>query len=872
MINDSRMQHRRLAAAATVIFLFGGWFTCALGQPKTITATRVGETSITVDGRLDEAIWRTIRFVDDFSQKIPVEGGAPSSRTEIGVAYDDDALYVGARMSSPDVSLIRSTLTRRDNSGSSERVIIILDPYNNKRTSYSFSLTAAGVRTDYYHPSDEEFNRDYAYDAVWEGGSTIDSTGWSAEFRIPFSQLRFNDRPVQEWGININRFIPDRDEDLYWVMIPRAASGWASKFGRLVGLDGIRPTTNLELLPYVATRAYPTEGSLFRQSDAFRAGMDARLGIGPSLTLNAAINPDFGQVEADPASINLTAFETFYDERRPFFVQGNRFFSSAGPSFFYSRRIGAGSLYFFPSSASGSVPTSSTILGATHLTGRTMDGLLVGGLAAVTGREQIDAIDSVGGVSPVTILPVTAYGVARLQKETANGGTVGLISTAVYRDMADGEPVSNALPRSAFSGAVDCVLKPWGDEYRLTAFAGGSLVSGERGAIARLQRSSARYYQRPDASHIALDTTASNLSGYTAGVTMERIEGKHWLWKAFGSAESPGFELNDAGRLSSADDIDVGGTIRYRETEVGELFREYTIGISPYAGYNFGGDRTYSGLSAFVDLTLPNFWTAGMTLSIDQSAMSDDLTRGGPLMRTPSAIGASWYLGNGFSNKVLWSVDGNAWIDEYRGDHWGVSGSISTVIAGRVEVGMEPSFSGSLDRRQYLGTVEENTAGGTEIRYLFSDLAFRNARLSLRIGLAITPDMSVTGYGEAFTGSVRYGGLGRLSAPGSGDLMLYDGVEGPSSIHDRNAGYTIETTSGPLSVRSPDFNFSSFRTNLVLRWEPLPGSTLYLVWQLNYFDELVGRGELRGGDLFRAIGAEGESIIALKASYWIPVH
>lgn len=842
------------------------------GQEKSISAIRIVNGSVVVDGRLDEDLWRRIRFTDDFTQKLPVEGGVPSSRTEIAVAYDDDALYVGARMWSPDVSLIRSTLTRRDNSGSSERVIIVLDPYNNRRTSYSFSLTAAGVRTDYYHPSDEEFNRDYAYDAVWEGGSRIDTAGWSAEFRIPFSQLRFNDRTIQEWGININRFIPDRDEDLYWVMIPRAASGWASKFGRLTGLDGIRATANLELLPYVSTRAYPSRESLFRQTDAVSAGLDARLGIGPSLTLNAAVNPDFGQVEADPATINLTAFETVYDERRPFFVQGNRFFSSAGPAFFYSRRIGAASSDYIPGSVGGQAPAPSTILGATHLTGRTFDGLLVGGLAAVTARQRIDILDSLGMTESVTLLPATTYGVVRLQQEAGNGGTFGLISTAVVRDIESDEPIAGILPRTAFSGALDCALKPWGDEYRLSAFLGGSHVSGERTAIGRLQRSSARYYQRPDADHLELDMNATSLSGYTAGLTIDRLEGRHWLWTAYGSVESPGFELNDAGRISSADDIDFGGTLRYRETEVGELFREYAIGLSPYAGYNFGGDRTYSGTSTFIDVTFPNFWTAGLKLSLDQSGMSDDLTRGGPLMRTPGAIDASWNLGNGFSNRLLWSVGGNAGRDEYDGNQWRVFAWISTVIADRVQITLEPSFNRSLDRRQYLATVLDSTSGPPELRYLFSDLDFRSARLSLRVGLAITPDMSVSGYGEAFSGSVRYGELGRLLAPGSGDLTHYDGREGPLASHVRTSGYTVETARGTLSVPFPDFIFSSVRTNLVLRWEPLPGSTLYLVWQLNYGEEIVGRSELKGSDLFRAIGGEGESIIAMKASYWIPVQ
>ncbi|MBI2073593.1 MAG: carbohydrate binding family 9 domain-containing protein [Gemmatimonadetes bacterium] len=356
-------------------------------------------TAPVVDGRLDDAIWQTARFFSDFVQKQPQEGAAPTERTEIAFVYDDDALYVGARMHVADPSTIQSFVTRRDNGSQSQHVWISLDTFLDGRTAYSFGVTASGVRLDWYHASDNEHDINDDWDPVWEARARVDSLGWTAEMRIPFSQLRFNDRPVQTWGLNVDRWIPEKNEDDFWIPVPTSVRAWSSYMGRLNGIEGIRPRRRLELLPYptgaVTVRDAPDPSNPFEgaASSTARLGGDLKMGLGPNFTLDATVNPDFGQVEADPAVVNLSAFEVFFDERRPFFTEGSQLLSEGGAGgFFYSRRVGA-SPPGDPGGDYARVPNTSTILGAAKLTGRTGPGLSVAALGAVTAREHARTYD-----------------------------------------------------------------------------------------------------------------------------------------------------------------------------------------------------------------------------------------------------------------------------------------------------------------------------------------------------------------------------------------------------------------------------------------------------------------------------------------------
>ena len=356
---------------------------------QSIQAVRVID-SPRLDGRLTEAVWHTAPAITNLTQREPNEGAPAIENTEVRFAYDDDALYVGARMFSGDPKAIRALVTRRDREGSSEQIVISLDSYHDRRTAYTFSVTPAGVRIDYYHKTDSESDRDSDWNPVWEAATDIDSLGWSAELRIPFNQLRFSPGDMQEWGVNVVRRVPDRNEQSYWALVRRTETGWSSRMGALTGIRAIRPPRRVELLPYVAAdsriaavtdRANPFQHAY---ANAARVGGDLKMGLGPNLTLDVTLNPDFGQVEGDPAVVNLSAYEIFFDERRPFFLEGSDLFSQRG--LFYSRRIGAAP----PGSANADYVQrlpNSTILGAAKLTGRLPSGLAVSALAAVTDRE-----------------------------------------------------------------------------------------------------------------------------------------------------------------------------------------------------------------------------------------------------------------------------------------------------------------------------------------------------------------------------------------------------------------------------------------------------------------------------------------------------
>ena len=299
---------------------------------------------------LDEAAWAEARWIADFTQKEPTQGAPPSVSTEVAFVYDDEALYVGARMAGSDAFALSAPMTRKDDmAGGSDRLIVSLDTYHDGRTAYSFAVTAAGVRIDWYHPSDHESNHDHTFEPIWTARTGREGNGWTAEMRIPFSQLRFSGAPEQVWGVNVHRTIPGLDEEQYWVVVPRDEVGWASRFGELVGIRDIGSTRRMELVPYVASEVTRTSDALIEADDPFteitdgtvRAGLDFKMGLGPNLTLTATVNPDFGQVEADPAEVNLSAFETIFPERRPFFTEGQQNLQGNGPPYYYSRRIGA---------------------------------------------------------------------------------------------------------------------------------------------------------------------------------------------------------------------------------------------------------------------------------------------------------------------------------------------------------------------------------------------------------------------------------------------------------------------------------------------------------------------------------------------------
>ena len=833
---------------------------------KQARAVRVPENAIRVDGRLDEEVWRGVTPVTDFVQKEPNEGAPPSQSMEVRFAYDGDALYVGARMHS--TTPIQAPLGRRDDGEQAEHILVSLDTYLDRRTSSTFGVTATGVRLDHYHASDDGFNDDDTFDPVWQARTSIDEEGWSAELWIPFAQLRFNDRSPQVWGLNVQRWVPTRNEHVFWSLVPRTEERWASLFGDLVGIDGIRPSRRLEIMPYVAADSRvigdldPGDPFNGGANLAGRVGADVKVGLGSNLTLEATVNPDFGQVEADPAEVNLSAFETFFDERRPFFVEGANLLTGVRAEYFYSRRIGAQ-----PTGDTDGefvdYPATSTILGAAKLTGRLASGMSVGMLGAVTDEESARTFSSGLPFSRVRVAPRTAYGVARLEQEFGPpGSNFGVMATTVNRQLAAGDPLASVLARNAFTVSGDSVIR-FGD-YEMVGFLGASHVDGEAGSILRLQRSSARYFQRPDVDYVRIDPARTSMQGVNGGIGFERQNGRHWLWQAATSFMTPGFETNDVGRLAISDGVRIDTQLEYRETVPGRWYREYSVELGQGQLWNFGGDRQVlvgqgqgdddgggqqnASLSADLSFTWPNFWQTEWSTEFHQRGQDMRLTRGGPSMERPQLWFSSIEIESSETSETQGGVELGYGRDEDGGLLFEAGMGLTVRPGPQWQLSINPSYEREIDTQQFVTSLSSGLPATFGRRYIFANIDRSTYSAEVRLNYTFKPDLNLDFYAEPFAASGRFNQFGELAAA-RGRLLLPVDPAG-------------------TSFADQDFNVRSFRSNLVLRWEWRPGSTLYLVWQQDRETEEFLRTRASFRDMFGSINAGGDNFFAIKASWW----
>lgn len=842
-----------------------------VAERKQFQATRT-ERAPGIDGRLDDDAWRSATWSEGFLQREPVEGTPATSPTAVAFVYDDDALYIAARMTSR--LPVRALMTRRDREGSSEQIVVSLDSYHDLRTAYSFGVTAAGVRIDYFHGDDSRTLRDYTFDPVWQARTQRDSAGWTAELRIPFTQLRFNAAAVQTWGVNVVRLIPAANEESHLMLVRRNDAGWASRFGALVGLADIRPSRRVELTPYVASdarvRGSPDARNPFekRSQVSARAGSDLKVGLGPNLTLDATFNPDFGQVEADPAEVNLSQFETFFPERRPFFVEGNQLLRANGAGWFYTRRVGAPPHLRAAGDFAEPVQTS-TILGAAKITGRLPSRVNVGVFAAVTDRESAQGFrvsDSTFTTSEVE--PRTGYGVVRLQKEFGQfGSNVGGIITGLHRQFDTGSPASSLLARSAVSAAFDWNFRTRNGAYTWIGAVGFGGVRGDSAAIARVQQTPVHYYQRPDASHVELDPSRRSLGGSMLSTTVQKNAGSI-LWQLGGFREAAGLEVNDAGRLGSADDQGGYLTLRYRQTKPASRYHNYELGYSNYLEWNTGGLRQNFITTVFGSMTFKNFWSTYVDFNVYAPNLADELTRGGPLMGRPRSMSSNFQLGSAPASKTRWSMATSAFKDEVGGKGADVSSSISIRPGTRWELAIDPRYSHNVNARQYVTTLSNGSPATFGRRYIFSAIERSELVTRLRLNYAFSPDVTLETYLEPFVSAGRYYGQGELPVAGSYALRVY-GTDGTTATRD--AAGNVRVTDGALAFTLPnrDFTVRSLRSNVVTRWEWRPGSTLFLVWQQNRGASDPIGPLVRPGGLFDSFSATGDNFFAVKVSYWI---
>lgn len=851
----------------------------APGQPhKHAQATRVDAGALRLDGRLDEGVWRLAEPIADFTQKEPIEGAAPRDRMEVRFAYDDSALYIGARMYTRQAVEVQAPLGRRDNAGQAEHIVVSLDTFLDRRTAASFGVTASGVRIDRFHSSDNENSFDSGFDPVWEAHTARDEESWTAELWIPFSQLRFTPRHDHVWGINVLRFRPTLNEESYWIVVPRTERAWSSRFGELRGISNLRPTRRIELLPYLAGSSHINgnrdPGNPFDRGGNLggRVGGDVKIGLGPNLTLEATFNPDFGQVEADPAEVNLSAFETRFPERRPFFLEGASLFNIGHPNFFYSRRIGARPI----GPAAGDYvdyPVANTILGAAKVTGRLPSKTSVGVLTAVTAEEsaRVTNFDDIT-IRRVSVAPRAFHAVGRvLQEFGANASTAGAYVNVVHRDLTPGDPLAALLTRNALGAAGNTTLRFRGGEYEFRAQGGGSFINGDAQAIERVQRSSAHYAQRPDRDYSVLDPTLTSLGGWTIQAAFDRVSGRHWLWGLNTKIDSENFETNDFANLNGADGLLVSGNLRYRETRPGRVFRSYTIGLNISNDSTLRWLRQTGDIRPNVNVTWANFWTTSFDVRRFLPQLNVTQTRGGPIMGRQGGWGSSVNFGNPSTSQTR--ISGNVTLNEM--DDGGRTRRASTTVSFRPgprwQFSVNPYYDRSTDAAQYVSTLAGGRAETFESRYIFAFIDRSTVSTEFRLGLTLKPDMNLDVYAEPFAASGGYYHHGELLAPGSAARITY-GQAGTLVSVDADGGRQVRFGDSAFTLRNRDFNTLSFRSNVVLRWEWRPGSTLYAVWQQDRSGlERVGT-PVGVGDMFRSVAATGSNVFVIKTSFWLPVR
>ena len=837
-------------------------------ETKHMVATRL-DGSVTLDGRLDEGVWRQASFSSDFHQKGKDQGFDPRVRTRVAFLYDDDALYVGAYMERDSAGGSMAALGGRDDGGNADRILISLDTFRDLRTAYTFGVTESGVRIDYVSSRDNESWTDDSYDPVWQARVSVDSTGWSAEMRIPFSQLRFSGGSNQVWGINVRRWHPATYLNVYWVVIPYYETGWTSRFGELSGLKDIDGGAGVEVTPYVLGRATydgSPVGSGSPDETLTRYGGDVKAGLGPNLTLDATFRPDFGQVEADPARVNLSAFETFFPERRPFFTEGSELFRVQGPNYFYSRRVGSIPAGALPRDLFEQVE-SATFLGGAKVTGRDPSGLSVGALAALTDQEKVDvAVDSTGATVAVPAAPRTVFGVGRVQQEFGSAGSnIGVMATGVERMFGSQTTLSDVLTRRAVAGGVDWTLRFGGGAYELTGYGGGSYVSGQASAIQRLQESSAHYFQRPDADHVSLDPDATSMQGWAAGMTLGKIGGAHWMWSASTEASSPGFEIRDAGSQRRADRVDAQASLTYRTRDGRGDVRDRGFGISAATGWNFGGIRRHTSLGASGAVTWGNLWTTTVDGGVNLRALSDDLTRGGPLMETPLAGWVNLGLYSSKAADASWNVQGTSYFDELGGWSGSMDGGVRIQASARLELGLQAGVTVADDARQFVAVADGGPADTYGQRYIFSALKRKEIFTQARAKIAFAPDVVLTLYAEPFLSSGRFHDFGELTAARARTLRSY-GTDNTVINRLSDGSWVVLDGSEIFSIPNYDFWVRSFRSTSVFRWEWRRGSTLFLIWQrsLSSFDDAVGPDGARA--FFGAFKDPGKNTFVAKVS------
>ncbi|MBV6522297.1 MAG: hypothetical protein MNPFHGCM_02445 [Gemmatimonadaceae bacterium] len=862
-------------------------------------------SDIVLDGRLDDEAWSAASVATDFVQRYPLEGVPAEARTEVRLLMDESAIWVAARMYDHEPATIARQLVRRDQDAQADHFEVAFDSNHDLRTGFLFRVSAANVQRDDYLYDDSE--RDRTWDAVWSSAVAFDSLGWATELRIPLSQLRYRERDgAQVWGVNFARWRVRSNEESHFSLVSRLQRGLVSQFAELHGVES-RTARRVELRPYAS-------GSLFRgtaeagnpyrtgRDGSLRVGTDVRVGLGGPFTLDATINPDFGQVEADPAVINLTAFEQFFEERRPFFVTDARIFdfslSGGRNRLYYSRRLGRAPRGSAPGEALfAEIPASVDILGAAKVTGRTQGGLSLGVLIASTRQADGRANFSDAGAEERFLAePRAEQGVLRLRQEF-NGGasTIGVIGTGLRRQLP-GDRSFDFLPSSALNGGIDWEHQ-WGNRtWAFFGYVAGSHVRGDSTAMIALQRASNHFFQRPDYRGAKLDSSARTMSGYDWRMTVEKRRGEHWTGSVWAAEVTPGFEVNDAGFSTRQEVLDGGARVQYREIRPGRWYRSYNVSLSTFHNWShdavtgrfsldaWGRAHVAGSVGVSSNLEFTNFWRLEVNTQWHPEMMDRTGTRGGPLMLQPRWGDVRLQLKT--DARAALSMEPMLYVRRgalRSGSEVQTGVQLNVRPTSRLEVEVEPRFTRSSIGAQYVGQVADISFTPTYgRRYFFGDVARRELAIPMRVNAAVSPTLSFQLFAQPLLSSGDFSNYKQLSAPGTfdfasfgeGTAVVTDGAvhcQGGRTCRDGEVRWFDFGGDGvpDYSTAEQDFNVRSLVGNAVVRWEYRPGAALFVVWQRRQRSDVVLGDFAMSRDWVALMRAPTDNTFLVKLSYWL---
>jgi len=752
-----------------------------------------------IDGRLDDPAWQTVPATEAFTQQFPFDGSKPSERTQLRVLYDEDAIYFGFDCDQVNTPIVEK-LTRRDRDSESEWVWIQIDSRNEGKSAYWFALNISGTLADGQIIDQTTYS--WEWDENWEGKTAHRPGGWSAEIKIPIRVLRFDGSvPVQSFGFQAARFIAERQETDLWAYFPRDVATPIAYLGRLDDLRGLKGGGALELIPFgvgYARRQDAIEGMMAGSGFklAGSAGLNLKWHLANDVTLDAAFNPDFAQVEADQVILNLTNFETFLPEKRPFFLEGIDAFSFP-LQVFYSRRIGAAPI---PPTVGTSetlvdVPSPATIYGAAKVVGRLGPAWSLGALSAITGENRVSVIDSMGVTTSRIAAPTTAFNVLRLKRELGNAGHIGLIGTGSTTFQDDG------VFRDSYVGGLDGRWRSQSADYVVSgAFIQSYIHGGPPGS---------------DPTAVQLDGTKIGPGATAPGgwLRVAKEGGKHLLWSAEYTGAGRTLQYNDVGYMARQNLHLLKASLGWRELDPGT----YTLEKS--AAFEITETRNLSGLDLgqLYELNgrvrLRNFSSVLLAADFAPARFDDREVGDGTALQRASYFGGRAEFASDPRGLLYGTVANQTQIIGAGTYATAAQGSVVVHALRQLDLELLPQLTWSAGEYRYARQVADTT------NYWFGKLTAKSVSATFRASYTFTPQLTLQAYAQAFLAIGHYDDMRTVPIP----MPLAPTRVTLDALNP--APMTI-----PTPPNTPDFQDAALNVNVVFRWEYRLGSTIYFVY------------------------------------------